>query len=344
MMGAAGRRNDLTVINPSAILGPLLDDDPGTSGELVVRALRGKLPAAPRIALPSVDVRDVAEAHLRAMTAPEAGGQRYPISQSAPSLIEAGAAIGAAVPQFSHRMPKLELPDWFIRLVALFSLEMWLPVQQNVIQVAPAPSSRSDLRFGAEILSSIVGDDGGSRIYWARVDPGLVEFAELGYYDYDGSGTYMTWLCCQPETVAENVARIHSIYDKVNQDGVTLFGDRTVALFEHGDDQLGRDLVGIGLLEARLHRGGGREGRVELLAGPVQAGLGGDPSLLPRRRHGLHQRRARVRLGRLGETDHAVEAVVIGDRQRLVAECGGRFDEFLGMGRAAQERKITERV
>ena len=94
-------------------------------------------------------------------------------------------------------------------------------VQQNVIQVAPAPSSRSDLRFGAEILSSIVGDDGGSRIYWDLVDPGLVEFAELGYYDYDGSGTYMTWLCCQPETVAENVARIHRIYDKVNQDGVT---------------------------------------------------------------------------------------------------------------------------
>lgn len=94
-------------------------------------------------------------------------------------------------------------------------------VQQNVIQIAPAPTSRSELRYGAEILSSIVGDDGGSRIYWDLVDPGLVEFAELGYYDYDGSGAYMTWLCCQPETVAENIDRIHSIYDKVNQDGVT---------------------------------------------------------------------------------------------------------------------------
>ena len=67
----------------------------------------------------------------------------------------------------------------------------------------------------------IIGDDGGSRIYWDLVDPGLVEFAELGYYDYDGSGTYMTWLCCQPDTAAENIARIQSIYEQVNKDGVT---------------------------------------------------------------------------------------------------------------------------
>lgn len=94
-------------------------------------------------------------------------------------------------------------------------------VQQNVIQVAPAPSSRSEMRFASEILSVIVGDDGGSRIYWDLVDPGLVEFAELGYYDYDGTGAYMTWLCCQPETTADNIARIHGIYEKVNQNGVT---------------------------------------------------------------------------------------------------------------------------
>jgi predicted Zn-dependent peptidase len=94
-------------------------------------------------------------------------------------------------------------------------------VQQNIILVAPAPSSHNELRFAAEILSVIIGDDGGSRIYWDLVDPGLVEFAELGYYDYDGSGTYMTWLCCQPDTAAENIARIQSIYEQVNKDGVT---------------------------------------------------------------------------------------------------------------------------
>lgn len=123
IMDEAGRHDDLAVINPSAILGPLLDTDPGTSGEIVVRALRGELPAAPRISLPTVDVRDVAEAHLKAMTTPEAGGQRFPLSESAPSLLSAGHAIGEAVPAFRGRMPQFELPDWLIRLAALFNAE-----------------------------------------------------------------------------------------------------------------------------------------------------------------------------------------------------------------------------
>ena len=93
--------------------------------------------------------------------------------------------------------------------------------QQNIIQMTPGPAAQDELRFAAEILSVIVGDDGGSRIYWEVVDPGLVEFAELGYYDYDGSGSYMTWLSCQPETTEENLARIQAIYDVVNKDGVT---------------------------------------------------------------------------------------------------------------------------
>lgn len=120
---AAGRQQDLVTINPSAILGPLLDSDPGTSGELVVRALRGEMPAAPRIFLPSVDVRDVAEAHVKAMTVAEAGGQRFPTSESSVSLMQAGVAIGNALPQYRDKMPKFELPDWLVRMIAVFNAE-----------------------------------------------------------------------------------------------------------------------------------------------------------------------------------------------------------------------------
>ena len=94
-------------------------------------------------------------------------------------------------------------------------------VQQNVLQLAPAPSAQCSMRYAAELLSMIVGDDGGSRIYWDLVDPGLVEFAELGYGDYDGSGTFMTWLACTPESTEENLARLHAIFDDVNKNGVT---------------------------------------------------------------------------------------------------------------------------
>lgn len=119
----AGRGNDLATINPSAIFGPLLDDDPGTSGEIVVRTLRGDLPAAPRIFLPSVDVRDVAEAHVKAMMTPAAGGHRFPISAGAPSLFEAATMLGDTLPAFKSRLPKFEVPDWMVRLAALFSAD-----------------------------------------------------------------------------------------------------------------------------------------------------------------------------------------------------------------------------
>jgi predicted Zn-dependent peptidase len=94
-------------------------------------------------------------------------------------------------------------------------------VQQHVVQMTPAPSAQNELRFAAEILTVIVGDDGGSRIYWELVDPGLVEFAELGYYDYDGAGLFTTWIGCQPDRTKDIIARIQGIYQQVNFDGVT---------------------------------------------------------------------------------------------------------------------------
>lgn len=94
-------------------------------------------------------------------------------------------------------------------------------VQQHVVQMTSAPSARNEQRFAAELLTVIVGDDGGSRIYWELVDPGLVEFAELGYYDYDGAGLFTTWIGCQPDKTREILARIQGIYQQVNLDGVT---------------------------------------------------------------------------------------------------------------------------
>src|SRR5690606_21259891 len=73
-----GRTSDLAVVNPTAVLGPLLDEDPGTSAALVQRLLDGSIPAAPQMWLSLIDARDVAALHLRAMTVPEAGGRRFP--------------------------------------------------------------------------------------------------------------------------------------------------------------------------------------------------------------------------------------------------------------------------
>ena len=93
--------------------------------------------------------------------------------------------------------------------------------QQHVMALAPAPPSQSALRFAAELLSVIVGDDSGSRLFWELVDPGHVEACELGYNEYDGAGTWLTYLSGAPEDAAANLDRVRAIYDAVNREGVT---------------------------------------------------------------------------------------------------------------------------
>lgn len=122
MMDAAGRHNDLATINPGAIFGPLLDADPGTSAILVKRLLDGSVPAAPRIPITPVDVRDVAAAHLAAMTDPGAGGQRFPMAVAPLYFIDAARILRQRFPE--KRIPRLEMPDLAVRLYALFDRDV----------------------------------------------------------------------------------------------------------------------------------------------------------------------------------------------------------------------------
>ncbi|WP_417307508.1 SDR family oxidoreductase [Devosia sp.] len=119
-----GRRADLAVINPSAIFGPLLDDDPGTSVGLLKRLLDGSVPVAPRIYLSMIDVRDVAELHLKAMTTPDAGGQRFASAGPTDSMHEIANTLRKAFPAFAKKLPRFEAPNWLVRFVALFDKDI----------------------------------------------------------------------------------------------------------------------------------------------------------------------------------------------------------------------------
>ncbi|MBF0677900.1 MAG: aldehyde reductase [Devosia sp.] len=117
IMDAAGRHDDLVVINPSIIFGPLLDEDPGTSVTIIQRLLDGSVPAAPNIPLTIVDVRDIAEAHVAAITAQDAGGKRFPMGAETLWLLETANILREKYPD--RRLPRLSLPDWAVRLYAL---------------------------------------------------------------------------------------------------------------------------------------------------------------------------------------------------------------------------------
>ncbi len=119
IMKAAGREADLAAINPSGIYGPLLDEDPGTSALLIVRLMKGGAPAAPRFNFAVVDVRDVAAAHVAALTAPKAGGHRFPMGERTLSLKEFADILRRRFPHYARKLPRFEAPDWAVRIIAL---------------------------------------------------------------------------------------------------------------------------------------------------------------------------------------------------------------------------------
>jgi predicted Zn-dependent peptidase len=93
--------------------------------------------------------------------------------------------------------------------------------QQTVIAVADAPPLESDDRYAAQLLSTILGDHTGSRLYWALVDPGHADGAELSYQDYNQAGAFFTFLSCEPGATQDNLGRIHDVYRTLLADGPT---------------------------------------------------------------------------------------------------------------------------
>jgi nucleoside-diphosphate-sugar epimerase len=118
---AEGRPLQLAVINPVAVLGPLLGPDASTSIELVKRLIDGSMPGTPKVAYGVVDVRDVADLHVRAMTAPEAAGERFlAIGEDFRWVSEMGEWLREALPERASKVPKRELPKLLVRLASRF--------------------------------------------------------------------------------------------------------------------------------------------------------------------------------------------------------------------------------
>jgi nucleoside-diphosphate-sugar epimerase len=121
---------ELAVVNPVGVFGPVLAKDYSTSILIVQKMLEGALPGVPKIWLGVVDVRDVADLHLRAMTQPAAAGERFlAVAGDFLAISEIGAILKKNLGERAKKVPTRELPDWLLRLVALFdsSVRMAIP-------------------------------------------------------------------------------------------------------------------------------------------------------------------------------------------------------------------------
>jgi nucleoside-diphosphate-sugar epimerase len=119
-MAREGGDLQLCVVNPVAVFGPVLGADNSTSVQLVQRLLDGRMPGVPRLTFGVVDVRDVADLHVRAMTSAAARGERF-IAVAGPfmTIREIAEVLRARMGAIAERVPTRVLPNWLVRLAAL---------------------------------------------------------------------------------------------------------------------------------------------------------------------------------------------------------------------------------
>jgi len=111
---------ELSVVNPVGVFGPVLGPDYSTSILLVQRLMDGAMPGCPKLQFGVVDVRDVADLHLRAMTDAAAKGERFlAVSGNFLSIREIALALRARMGAAARRAPTRELPNWLVRLASL---------------------------------------------------------------------------------------------------------------------------------------------------------------------------------------------------------------------------------
>jgi nucleoside-diphosphate-sugar epimerase len=111
---------ELSVINPVGVFGPVLGPDYSTSILIVQRLMDGAVPGCPRLSFGAVDVRDVADLHLRAMTHPAAKGERFlAVAGDFLSMQDIAKILKRRLGAAARRVPTWQLPNFLVRLAAL---------------------------------------------------------------------------------------------------------------------------------------------------------------------------------------------------------------------------------
>jgi nucleoside-diphosphate-sugar epimerase len=111
---------ELSVVNPVGVFGPVLAPDTSTSILVVQRLMDGALPGLPQMAFGVVDVRDVADLHLRAMTDPRAKGERFlATAGDFMTFREIALTLKSRLGAAARRVPTRELPNWLVRVASL---------------------------------------------------------------------------------------------------------------------------------------------------------------------------------------------------------------------------------
>ncbi len=119
-VSSPGGSLELSVVNPVGVLGPVLGPDFSTSILLIKRFMDGAVPGCPRLSFGLVDVRDVADLHIRAMVNPAAKGERFiAAAHDDVPMVEVARVLKERAGAAARRVPTRQIPNWLVRIAAL---------------------------------------------------------------------------------------------------------------------------------------------------------------------------------------------------------------------------------
>lgn len=119
-MASEGAGMEYVSVNPAAVLGPVLSADFSSSVQIITRLLSGSLPGLPNFGFGVVDVRDVADLHVRALIADGIDGERFIASGPFMMMKEVAAILRDRMGSEARKVPTRGLPDFVLQLTSLF--------------------------------------------------------------------------------------------------------------------------------------------------------------------------------------------------------------------------------
>ncbi len=163
---------ELVTICPGAVIGPVLGSDFSASIDIVKKLIDGSLPGLPRFGWPLVDVRDIADLHIRAMRSPAAPGQRFIGAGSFYWMADIAKVLRERLPEVARKVPRRQLPNWLVRLSSrfdpvvrerLFELDKERPVSADKARRALGWSPRDNDQAIVDTAKSLI-DQGVVRV------------------------------------------------------------------------------------------------------------------------------------------------------------------------------------
>jgi len=159
-----GAKERLATVNPGAILGPLLHRDPSFSLQTVQRLLKGT-PGLPRIGFSFVDVRDVADLHVKAMLGEQASGERFIAVDEFLWLAEVAAILRRELGPEAKKVPTRKVPDLLVKVMGRFDPSVGSIVNQLGKKLTySSEKARTELGWAPRPVADSIADTGRSMV------------------------------------------------------------------------------------------------------------------------------------------------------------------------------------